>query len=153
MRRLSYDPETGIFSRNSGRRAGLPVGSLGWNATSTYIVVSYRGRLLRAHRLAFLYMTGQIPKIVDHIDGNGENNRWANLRPSSAVENSRNQRLRVNNKTGVSGVIYLKKNNAWEARIGGVVGKRIGQSHNFFDACCMRKSAEVRLGYSERHGR
>lgn len=54
---------------------------------------------------------------VDHIDGNGLNNTKENLRICTHAENTKNQKLRIDSKSGYKGVdwhIYIKK---WRARI------------------------------------
>ena len=52
---------------------------------------------------------------VDHVDGNGLNNRRSNLRIATGGENSRNQRLAKNNISGYKGVRW--EANKWRARI------------------------------------
>ena len=54
---------------------------------------------------------------VDHIDGNGLNNRRENLRLASNTENVRNQRLSRANKSGYKGVFWSKKLQKWQAAI------------------------------------
>lgn len=61
---------------------------------------------------------------VDHINGNGCDNRRSNLRICAHRENSRNMRLRVDSKSGFKGVNYFKPQNRWMARIG-VGNKRV----------------------------
>lgn len=60
----------------------------------------------RAHRIAWLLMTGAWPEQeIDHIDGNRSNNCWSNLREVEHVLNSHNQRRpSKNNSTGALGV-------------------------------------------------
>jgi hypothetical protein len=79
---LHYDPDTGEFTWkvNSGNgtffgnKAGSPV-------AAGYIYIQIQGKKYRAHRLAFLYMTGKWPKRqVDHINRVRDDNRWSNLR-------------------------------------------------------------------------
>lgn len=54
---------------------------------------------------------------IDHIDGNCLNNQRNNLRICNASENARNQKIRVDNKTGFKGVSYYKEWNKFKARI------------------------------------
>lgn len=55
---------------------------------------------------------------VDHIDGNGLNNKRANLRLVTMAENAQNARLRKDNKCGFRGVHYDTHIRWWRARIG-----------------------------------
>ena len=50
--------------------------------------------IYRAHRLAFLYMKGYIPKLIDHKDRNGLNNKWNNLREANKSTNGADKSLR-----------------------------------------------------------
>lgn len=100
---FTYDPETGLFSRNYGTRK---VGGL---TAKGYVAIYVDGKLYLAHRLAFLYMTGEWPKEhVDHKDEVRTNNRWNNLRDCTRSENFRNVGARKNSKTGVKGVSKCK---------------------------------------------
>jgi hypothetical protein len=88
---LHYDPETGIFTHRvtrSGVVAGSRAGTIG---ASGYIGLRIDGERHSAHRLAFLWMTGQFPaNEVDHINRVRHDNRWINLRPATRQENCRN---------------------------------------------------------------
>ena len=60
--RLNYDPETGIFTWIKRiRRKGSHPNSIAGNLCDGYIRIKVNGKLYRAHRLAFLYMTGSTP--------------------------------------------------------------------------------------------
>lgn len=54
---------------------------------------------------------------VDHKDGNGLNNRRANLRPATTAQNQHNSRMRPNNTSGVKGVSWHKRNEKWQAQV------------------------------------
>jgi hypothetical protein len=61
---------------------------------------------------------------VDHIDGNGLNNRRANLRMATASGNQQNKVIQANNTSGYKGV-SLDRGVYWRAQIGhrGVIYK------------------------------
>ena len=80
---LHYDPDTGEFSclRGLRQKVGRP------NATG-HIQISVDDRRYQAHRLVWLYMTGEWPRLlVHHIDGDPANNRWSNLQQVTPAEN------------------------------------------------------------------
>lgn len=54
---------------------------------------------------------------VDHINGNGLDNRRENLRLAASCQNTRNSRLRVDNSSGYKGVSWKKESSKWVARI------------------------------------
>lgn len=54
---------------------------------------------------------------VDHVDGNGLDNRRANLRVATRSQNQWNQRLRIDNTSGYKGVHWDKAEGKWKARI------------------------------------
>ena len=89
---LHYDPDTGIFTwiKNTGykRMAGKVAGKV---SSHGYISIGIDRLNLYAHRLAFLYMTGKIPKEIDHIDTIRHNNKWANLREATRTFNNANR--------------------------------------------------------------
>lgn len=104
---LSYDSDTGIFTRlvgSGGRSSGTIAGSPSGNG---YIKIMAENRKYYAHRLAWLYETGEWPETyIDHVDGNRSNNAFRNLRDVSQSVNLQNQKCaKANNKsTGILGV-------------------------------------------------
>lgn len=62
--------------------------------------------------------------LVDHINGDGLDNRRANLRPATDTENRRNARRRTDNTSGFRGVHWHKARGTWRARIS-VDGQRV----------------------------
>ena len=113
---LRYDPETGSFVRlvtRGGSRSGATVGCL--NALG-YSVIMVDYRLYTAHRLAWLYMTGEWPPHeIDHADMDRANNRWSNLRSATKSENMSNIGIPASNTSGLKGVV--KSGNRWVAQI------------------------------------
>lgn len=104
---VHYDPETGLFTRSSGEPAGGP-------HNAGYVRIHVKGQRYLAHRLAWLYMTGEWPiQEIDHINGNRADNRWANLRDTDSVGNNRNRHDYQPNK----GTCYHAPTNKWNARI------------------------------------
>lgn len=53
---------------------------------------------------------------VDHVNGDGLDNRRVNLRPATAQQQSRNQRRRSDNTTGYKGVVWVPSRSRWRAR-------------------------------------
>jgi HNH endonuclease len=123
-----YVPETGQFlrlqetnSHNGKAKVGEPAGSL---SGERYIRIGIDGRVYRAHRLAWFYMTGEWPEYgVDHIDLDPTNNRWENLRAADQSQNAVNTRRRKDNTSGFKGVSKTA-NGRWQARLY-VKGKKI----------------------------
>lgn len=114
---LHYDPETGHLTWLTSRRGHVRAGSRAGSPDSKgYIKIKIDGSSHSAHRLAFLYMTGETPpKDVDHINRVRSDNRWINLRPASRRENQGNVGLRGNNTSGHRGVSLDKRAGKWRA--------------------------------------
>ena len=118
---LSYDPETGIFTRK-----GIPcrsgsvrsVGSVaGAYLPAGYITIMVDYKAYLAHRLAWLYMAGSWPSLaVDHKNGQKDDNRWANLREATAQQNAFNQPAKALTKSGFKGVCK-SSGSTWKASI------------------------------------
>jgi hypothetical protein len=54
---------------------------------------------------------------VDHINGDGLDNRRENLRRATAAENGQNRRPNRSNTSGIRGVSFVKKTGRWHARL------------------------------------
>lgn len=141
---LAYDPETGVFTWASPR-SKVQVGAVAGGATDRgYVKIRVNGRKYRAHRLAWLYVTGAWPEHeIDHKDGDKLNNRWANLREAQHVENMRNQKKHVTNTSGRTGVCWLTRAEKWFAYIGhGPTFVNLGMFTDFEAAVRARAAAE-----------
>jgi hypothetical protein len=115
----------------------------------SYLNLGYATRTKNGKKI---YMHRQIMnlkdngKIVDHINGNGLDNRKCNLRICSKGENGRHRiKLPLNNKSGHIGVYFFKLENKWKSAII-VNGQTIylGRYDNLEDAIRVRKEAEIK---------
>lgn len=90
-----YDPDTGDFIRRERTASRAPAGVVvGNNNSGGYLQIRYNSMRFLAHRLAWMYVTGEWPvRVIDHINGNREDNRFKNLRDVSQQTNSENLRL------------------------------------------------------------
>lgn len=138
--RLSYDLATGVLTWKS--RPESDFASKGahasWNRQfadkpagsfhpTGYMVVCVGNIRYKAHRVIWRIMTDESPDEIDHINGDGTDNRFDNLRAATHAENGRNQRRPKNNSSGVKGVHKLRGPNrgiVYVARIG-IDGNRI----------------------------
>jgi hypothetical protein len=97
---LNYNPTTGCFIWLTGVRKGKIAGTL----SVGYVRISLNCKSYPAHRLAWLYVFGEIPKdMLDHINMVKSDNRICNLREVSNAENQLNKN-KVRSLTGYVGV-------------------------------------------------
>ena len=105
---LSFDPATGEFTwiGRSGSGHSKPLGKKAGCNVHGYIAIRINGVRHAAHRLAWLYVYGDLPSgVIDHINGDPTDNRIANLRDVSAAVNRQNiRRPAKHSSTGYLGV-------------------------------------------------
>lgn len=90
------------------------LGSYTWSiCPKGYVRRKSHGRQVYLHRLILGAPVGQM---VDHINGDGLDNRRFNLRLCSHAENARNCQLAKNNRSGFKGVCKASRNR-WTAQI------------------------------------
>jgi len=83
--RYNYNPETGIVTGKRGEPliAKTPTG---------YLTVRTNGPdgpvAILQHRLAWAFMKGEWPNVIDHLNGIRNDNRWSNLRNGTARDNT-----------------------------------------------------------------
>ena len=158
---LIYNQDTGIFiwkerslamfrSERSHkawnvRFAGKPAGTNRGGYTSIWI----NGGGRAAHRLAWLYVEGFIPKMIDHKNQIKTDNRFSNLREANSSKNKSNSPLKSTNSSGFKGVSWHKRESAWRAAIG--INRKVIQIGHFdcpieaakaYDAAALRIHSE-----------
>lgn len=82
-------------------------------------------------------------KEVDHIDGNGLNNRRANLREVTRAQNEHNKRAPRSNTSGQKGVHFHSRDRRWTAQVW-IDGKKVhlgtfhdpGEAKRAYEAAC-----------------
>lgn len=163
-KRFDYDPATGDLiwrhtqdrdacwnRRFAGKIAGYTFSTRG----KRYARVGLGKDRVAAHRIIWAWHYGDVPTNmeIDHIDGNGLNNRIENLRLATRAENLRNVRRTTNNTTGATGVYWVKEKGLYRA-IGRIDGKQrhLGSSKDFEKAVRIRKQWERENGYHPNHG-
>jgi hypothetical protein len=114
---FKFSPETGRLFWEVKPSIGTKRGSeAGWLSEQGYICIRIAGRNYRAHRLIWLYVTGNWPYgEIDHINGVRSDNRFENLRDVSHAINQQNRTA-----PGRSGKLlgtYQRKSGNWSARI------------------------------------
>jgi hypothetical protein len=121
---LDYNPETGVFHWlvqkgnrvHPGDIAGAP-----HLPHRPYILIQIDRRKWKAHRLAWLYVYGELPPdVIDHINGKHDDNRICNLRAVSQSVNNANARRQKKSRSDYIGVHFYSYNGyeGWRAKFG-----------------------------------
>jgi len=139
------DFENGLLYRN-GKICG-------WE-DHRYIRVAINKKKYYIHRIIWIMKYGYEPNTIYHIDGNRKNNNINNLRDVTCIENTKNSKLKKNNKTGYSGVWFCESSKRYHSSINDNKKKiHLGCFENLSDAIAIRKAYNIKLNYHINHGR
>lgn len=129
-----YNPETGelknrdrpneMFSSERAAKSwrtqflGKIAGSLVKKDSNSYWQIEIFNNKYQSHRIIWkLYYGEDPPEIIDHIDGDGSNNKINNLRAATVFQNGWNAKKGSRNKSGYKGVSFNTERNKWRAAI------------------------------------
>jgi len=156
---LHYDPETGVFTWINPKANCLSAGDVAGGVITfphnnkSYHHIRVDRVLYKSHRLAWIYMYGEIDKSlqIDHINNDSTDNRLVNLRLVTGSENVKNKRKYKNNKSGHTGV--LQRGNRWVATITCNRKKiHIGMYDTIDEAVEARLEKQKEFGFMKGHG-
>lgn len=152
-----YEEETGLIywrKRRVGCRRNVSAGCL--DKKSGYLFLQIKSKKYLAHRVAWVYVNGDIPNglQIDHIDHDRNNNKIKNLRAVTNSENQKNRKKSIRNSTGVNGVYFDKRNSTYYVQIH-LNGKQksLGAFKYLCEAKKAREDADKCHGYHENHGK
>lgn len=127
---LHYDPETGLFTWRQ-RKGNSKVGFVAGTIANGYVQIRIDKQSYLGHRLAWLYMTGNLPENqIDHRNMIRSDNSWVNLRNATSGENHQNRTKNSNNKSGYLGASPHKDTGKFLATI---KVNRVGYNLGLFD--------------------
>jgi len=116
---FDYNKESGVFIWKISPNGRVRKGSIAGRTDSKgHIQITYKRKVIAAHRLAWFYVYGVWPSgEIDHINHKSSDNRIDNLRVVSHAENMRNAKRNVNNKSGWTGVWWSERRKKYHAYI------------------------------------
>jgi hypothetical protein len=158
-RLLHYDLDTGIFRWRVDRCVGrahavrTKAGSVAGCYQYGYVLIPINRRNYRAHRLAWLWMTGQWPaEHIDHKNRDRGDNRWVNLRLGGDGVNERNHSLPRNNRSGFVGVSRTPYGTFQASIRVNRHNHHLGTFKTIDAAIAARAAAAQRYGFDPSHG-
>lgn len=158
---FTYNKELGKLYWNIKKqkvKIGSEVGTIIYRKSNSYLYVRVENKLYAVHRIIWFIENGKWPSDqIDHIDGDGLNNKIENLRDVRQSANMRNRKMSSNNKTGGTGVTIRKsklKGLRYRSEIVDNNGKNIhlGTFDTLEEAILAREDKFYEYGYTEWHG-
>lgn len=153
---LTYNECDGLFRWAEDRSRLIKKGEVAGTVNGCgYIKIKINGKQYLGHRLAWLMTYGEWPNgVIDHKNHNRKDNRICNLREATKSTNSHNARKPINNTSGVKGVHWCKRKNAWIAKVQ-LMGKitEAGKFSSLSEAASAVMALRIRLhGEFANHG-
>ena len=90
-------------------------GSIKKDGNIFYRDIIFNYKHYTVHRLIYFLETGKWPKTIDHIDGNGLNNKFTNLRELTCRQNAQNHYSHRKGK--LVGASFDKTHQRWRSQI------------------------------------
>ncbi len=152
---LHYNQDTGVFTRINSKFNPYYNGMVAGSTTqkSGYILIKINNSRYLAHRLAWLYVYGVFPNIIDHKNRDRGDNRISNLRDANYELNAKNRCRSSRNTSGVTGVRWNKGGKKWHAYVSiSGIKTHLGSFCLKEDAIKARKEAEGLHGYYIQQG-
>ena len=133
-----FDYRDGKLIRKHGRYAGVVKGT---KTQAGYLILKSKDTMHYYHRVVWLWHNGDWPvHQIDHIDQDKTNNIIENLRDVTQSVNNYNHPMMGNNRSGVNGVSWRKRNQRWIVYMG---KEYVGAYAQLNDAVAARQQAET----------
>ena len=104
--KFEYHPDGYLMLRNPYRKSQKGK-RIGYINSSGYHCVQVDRKMVRVHRIVFFLHHGYMPEIVDHIDGDKNNNKIENLREVTQKQNTWNRNVKG----------YCKHGRRWRVQV------------------------------------
>jgi hypothetical protein len=115
---LLYNPNIGKLIWKKSANKSVIGKEFGLITKMGYRYGSFQQKGFFAHRLIWLFMTGDWPKNqIDHINTIKDDNRFINLREADDYIQQCNRPKQKNNTSGYKGVSFNKNSNKWISKI------------------------------------
>ncbi|WP_273761537.1 HNH endonuclease signature motif containing protein [Aeromonas hydrophila] len=153
---FAYCNQSGVLTFRVKAGKMMPGCVAGCANSKGYLTVGINRKKHYVHRIIWEMFNSKIPDgmQIDHINGNKSDNRLENLRLASNQVNSKNQKRKSTNSSGLTGVSWDSQTGMWRAHIT-VNGKMksLGRYKDKESALLARKDADARYYFHKNHGR
>lgn len=113
-----------------------------------YLLIKISGKRYLSHRLVWLYLYGEFPERLDHINLVKTDNRLENLRVCSASENKMNTSVYKNNILKTKGLRSYYNGTGFQARVT-AYGKKITKIFTIKEYGCLDKAKDAAVQWLE----